>query len=345
MKTLTGTKTSKPTLTILAAAAGALVAGGCSTEHTNQASYSETPAPVVYEDTTPASRPPHAAGGTVEQQAYSTGSASGSTNMVVPLYKESLVVGKREVDDGSIRLKKVVKTETVNQPVELRHEEVVINRDNNAQAVQGQTLGQPFAEQETVIRLSREEPVIEKRTVSDGEIVIQTRVSVQQTNIQDQVRREDVDLTKVGNPQNVTIGQNLQGAVSAESMGAAESPGGRAVGAGAGTAARTVTDVAVLSTADPSALAGRPVQLYGFEVRRVIGDRLLVLSSGTGQSIYAFPAYPTQTPRVGDIVDVTGTVKQEPSSISDIGYNQEAAQALAGQPFYIDARTIKPTNK
>ena len=36
---------------------------------------------------------------------------------MIPLYKESLAVGKRDVDAGSVRVKKVVKTETVNQPV------------------------------------------------------------------------------------------------------------------------------------------------------------------------------------------------------------------------------------
>jgi uncharacterized protein (TIGR02271 family) len=337
MKTLSGSKQRRSTVTILAAATGALLAGGCSTEHGDQAAYSSPPAPVVYSETTPAS------GGSVERQEYSTGAAAGSTNMVVPLFKESLVVGKREVDDGAIRLKKIVKTDTVNQPVELRHEEVVINRDMNAQPAQAQA-AQPFAETETVIHLTREEPVIEKRTVSDGEVVVQTHVSVQQTNIQDQVRHEDVDLTKVGNPQNVTIGQNLQSSVSTESMGAAESPGGRA--AGASSASGGITDAAMLtSSADASALAGRAVQLYGLEVRRVIGDRLLVLSSGTGQSVYALSTYPTQTPRVGDVVDVTGTVKQRPASISDLGLNQDAGQALTGQSFYIDARNIKPTNK
>ena len=37
-------------------------------------------------------------------------------------------VGKREVEYGGVRLRKVVKTEVVNQPVELTREEIVIER-------------------------------------------------------------------------------------------------------------------------------------------------------------------------------------------------------------------------
>src|SRR5262245_18820204 len=39
--------------------------------------------------------------------------AQGGSQMVIPLYQESVVVGKREVDSGTVRIKKVVHTETV----------------------------------------------------------------------------------------------------------------------------------------------------------------------------------------------------------------------------------------
>jgi hypothetical protein len=101
----------------------------------------------------------------------------------------------------------------------------------------------------------------------------------------------------------------------------------------------------MLSTADPSALAGHPVQLNGLEVQRVVGDRLVVLNSSGGQSVCAVCSYPTQTLRAGDVVDVTGTIKQQTGSLSASGLTAEASQALGAQPFYIDAGKIKPTNK
>src|ERR1041385_6686529 len=94
-----------------------LVSGCCTKKSSSQAEYK------YYSDVS-------AAGGTgAEYQTSSGRSGTIESNLVVPLYKESLAVGKREVDAGSVRVKKIVKTETVNQPVELRHEEIVIERE------------------------------------------------------------------------------------------------------------------------------------------------------------------------------------------------------------------------
>ena len=46
----------------------------------------------------------------------------------VKLTEEQVKVGKREVTAGGVRLRKFIRTETVNQPVELRREELVIER-------------------------------------------------------------------------------------------------------------------------------------------------------------------------------------------------------------------------
>ena len=42
--------------------------------------------------------------------------------------RKNLKIGKRTVDAGSVRLRKVIRTEIVNQPVEIRHEDVVVER-------------------------------------------------------------------------------------------------------------------------------------------------------------------------------------------------------------------------
>jgi len=56
--------------------------------------------------------------------------------------------------------------------------------------------------------LHREEPVIEKRIVPTGNIVVETRANTEQTNVQQQVRREKIDVDK-GNSQNVIISDRL----------------------------------------------------------------------------------------------------------------------------------------
>ena len=121
------------------AAIAALAAGCCGSTTTRTAQY-RAPAYAggTYETTTTEAATPQPA-----PTAQVTATA-GEKNMVVPLYQEQINVGKREEEAGSVRLKKIVRTETVNVPVELRHEEVVIDRDNNAKAGQSSALGQPF---------------------------------------------------------------------------------------------------------------------------------------------------------------------------------------------------------
>src|SRR6267378_4239333 len=138
---------SKLTAALTGLAALALAGGCCATRSSEHAYYSRTPAYV----------------GATEEQTQTT-VQSGNESMVVPLYQESVNVGKREVDSGSVRLKKIVKTETVNVPVELRREEVTIDRQNGATGPgPNQVLAQPFQGGETTIQLKREEPVIEKQ--------------------------------------------------------------------------------------------------------------------------------------------------------------------------------------
>src|SRR6267154_4256529 len=117
----------------------ALVGGCCATRSGEHAYYSRTPA---------------YAGGTVQEEQTQTSTAQGGNeNMVVPLYAESVNVGKREVDSGAVTLKKIVKTETVNVPVELRHDKVVIDRDKDTTSTnQNQVLAQRFQKGETTIQ-------------------------------------------------------------------------------------------------------------------------------------------------------------------------------------------------
>src|SRR5436305_5940845 len=100
----------------IATVAGLALASGCATRHQTSACYS--PPPSTAYAPTPEPTTPTA--------------TSAQATMVVPLREESVKVGTREVDAGSVRLKKIVKTETINQPVQLRREEVVIDRDTGS---------------------------------------------------------------------------------------------------------------------------------------------------------------------------------------------------------------------
>jgi uncharacterized protein (TIGR02271 family) len=323
-------------LTLAAAALATLAfVGGCCTRSTGgTAYYSAHPRTYAY------------AGGTAEQTqpATTTGENTstvqgGATSMVVPLYQESVNVGKREVEAGQVRLKKIVKTETVNVPVELRHEEVVIDRNNNISgSPQNQVLAQRFQEGETTIQLKREEPVIEKQTQPTGEIVVQTKYATQQQNVQAQVRKEDIDIAKQGNTENVIIGQNVHASYS--SSGGAESPGGQT--SAEVSSSGPITDVAVFtsSSTDVSRLANRPVELSGLKVRRIIGDKVVVLSGENGREIYVISTQERPKCSEGDTVTITGTVKETSSNKPEL--TGDAAQALSSQRYYIEATKIEP---
>jgi uncharacterized protein (TIGR02271 family) len=186
---------------------GIALATGCCTKHSSQAAYySAAPS----------------SGGSAPAQEYTAQPAqeisSTNGNTVIPLYKESVNIGKREVDAGSVTVKKIVKTETINQPVELRHEEIVVERQPASGQVMDTTSA--FQEGETTIHLTREEPVVTKETTTAGQVVLKQTSSSEQTTVKATQRTEDVDVSKTGD--NVTIQGNV---------GGAESSGGQTSGA------------------------------------------------------------------------------------------------------------------
>ena len=257
-------------------------------------------------------------------------SETGGSNSVIPLYKESLAVGKRDVDAGSVRVKKIVKTETVNQPVELRHEEIVIERVPASDTASASGAESAFQEQETVIHLTKEEPVVEKQTASAGQVVLQTRSSSRETNIQAQVRSEDVAVVKSGDTENVTVGQNVH--EGGEAMGAAETPSGEAAGEAKGG---LITEPAMLFSST-SEISGRTVQFSNLKVQSVsAGNTVACLDAGNGKQLYIYCSKGAPALKAGDVVDLRGTVETSASNMTDA-----QTQILGSQPAYIRAETI-----
>jgi stress response protein YsnF len=222
-----------------------------------------------------------------QASAQSQSSQSGQNEIVIPLHEEQVNVGKRTVDAGQVTIRKIIKTETVNQPIELRHETLVIDREGagaearssasssqssaqlNAQSTaktdsnwqkgafnESQDLanaqpdnrdqsssqatdeqsqastqessanepaganyqqsqqassnsdlnnGSAFQEQTYTIQLKKEVPIINKSVVQTGQVVARKNSQMQQQTIQQQVRKEDVQLDKSG-----AAAQNVQ---------------------------------------------------------------------------------------------------------------------------------------
>jgi uncharacterized protein (TIGR02271 family) len=73
--------------------------------------------------------------------------------------KEEVKVGKRTVGAGEVKLHKTVTTEQINVPVELKREDIVVERVPAHEIGSGK---EAFQEEVIKVPLSREEPVVEK---------------------------------------------------------------------------------------------------------------------------------------------------------------------------------------
>ena len=109
------------------------------------------------------------------------------------LKEEQLKVGKREVEAGGVRLRKVVRTEIVNQPVELKREEIVVER---VPASEGTTTDSDFSDEEIYVPLRREEAVVSKEARVREEVRVGKREERETQTVSESIRKEDVEIDK-----------------------------------------------------------------------------------------------------------------------------------------------------
>lgn len=107
----------------------------------------------------------------------------------IPITEEQVKVGKREVEQGAATIRKEVHTETVNTPIELKREELVVERTD---AVGSDVPGDAFSEGEVRIPLKKEEPVVEKEAKVVGAVKIGKRQETERQNVSDTIRKEEV---------------------------------------------------------------------------------------------------------------------------------------------------------
>jgi uncharacterized protein (TIGR02271 family) len=112
------------------------------------------------------------------------------------LSAEEVNVGKRTVSAGNIKVHKKTTTELVNVPVELKKEDAVIERVSAHEMQEGGK--EPFQEEHVEVPLSREEPVVEKKTYLVGGVRVRKTEGTEQRTVQENVRREDVDVDESG---------------------------------------------------------------------------------------------------------------------------------------------------
>ena len=122
-------------------------------------------------------------------------SARDTGEAVVPVAQEDLVVGKREVDRGGVRVLRRVVQEPVAETVNLRSEQVVIDRRPADRAISNADIA--AASQVIELTETAEVPVVTKT----ARVVEEVRVGLEQTDrtetVQDTVRHTEVDVEPV----------------------------------------------------------------------------------------------------------------------------------------------------
>ena len=144
--------------------------------------------------------------------ASQIGDAVGGGEIRVPVREERLDVEKQQGELGSVDIRKDVTTEQVNVPVELRHEEVTVNRvDVPDRPVSVGDAPDAFQEGTIRVPVRGEEAVARKEAVVTGEVVVDRDVVTERETISDTVRKERVDVDENYRRQREGFRQHFEG--------------------------------------------------------------------------------------------------------------------------------------
>lgn len=124
------------------------------------------------------------------------GATAGSADeQVVPIVEEQLVVGKREVNRGGVRVRSYVSEVPVHEQVRLRNERVEVERRPVDRPVSD--LGADAFQERTIdVTATGEEAVIGKTARVVEELVVRKETDERVEQIDDTVRRTEVDVDR-----------------------------------------------------------------------------------------------------------------------------------------------------
>jgi uncharacterized protein (TIGR02271 family) len=111
----------------------------------------------------------------------------------IQLNEEEARVRKQERDAGGVRLRKIIRTETVHKPVELKHEDIEIERVPSGE---GEAAGSDLREDETYIPLRREEATLEKETHAKEQVKVHKKTTSEEKELSGEVRQEDLEIDR-----------------------------------------------------------------------------------------------------------------------------------------------------
>jgi len=131
---------------------------------------------------------------------YQTGTRDISADqgeVAIPVVEEDIRVGKREVEGGGVRVTTNVEETPVNEQVSLHEEHVTVDRRPVDRPVDAGTVSDAFRERTFEVRERSEEAVVQKDARVVEEVVINKDTNERTENIQDTVRRTNVDVEQL----------------------------------------------------------------------------------------------------------------------------------------------------
>lgn len=126
-----------------------------------------------------------------------TQNLSGNDTTRIPVVEEELQVGKRQVQSGGVRVYQRVRETPVSESVQLREEHVHVERHPVDQPATSADLD-AIKEGAIELRETVEEPVVSKTARVVEEVVVGKEVTEQTKDINDTVRRTDVEVEQLG---------------------------------------------------------------------------------------------------------------------------------------------------
>lgn len=150
--------------------------------------------PADYGDSMGDSTTEYAAG--YDTQAASTG-ATAADGATLDVVEERLQIGKREVERGGVRVRRVVSEEQVEEQVTLRDETIHVDR-HAVDRVVGSGDTDFFTEKTIELTETDEEAVVAKEARIVEEVVVGKDVEERTETVRDTVRRADVEIEQIG---------------------------------------------------------------------------------------------------------------------------------------------------
>ena len=126
---------------------------------------------------------------------------------VIPVVEESLVVGKREVDRGGVRVRSYITETPVQEQIRLREEHVNVERRAVDLPLSAAT-GDAFRERTIEMTETSEEAVVGKTARVVEEVVVSKSVGERTEEVHDTVRRTDVEVENVAGADRVAGGND-----------------------------------------------------------------------------------------------------------------------------------------